>query len=121
MWIIGTYTLLAVVAVVALSGAAFIVGVRQGAETAAAQLSEARMRLTELETAFAGFSEQYELSYVRSSAKIGKLRRTLARERGEDDEEDSGQEALPQLPAPTAQQSAEDHKLQLRRQLREVS
>lgn len=47
----------------------------------------AHRRLDDMEVVFESFRAQYELENTRSLAKLGKLRRALARERGEEEEE----------------------------------
>lgn len=95
MWINVAYSALAVVAVLVAAGAIWVVAQAAGAAQALSAMSELRTRITELETAFGGFAEQFELSYIRSAAKIGKLRRQLAKERGEDEDSDEEAERVP--------------------------
>ena len=93
------YSLLALGAVLVLSGAIFIMGRAMGAAGALEGASELRQRVTELEIAFASFAEQYEISNTRSAAKIGKLRRKIDRLEDGDDPDREDDPALP-LPAP---------------------
>lgn len=67
----------------------------------------AHARIDALEMAFAGFADQYELSFVRNNAKLGKLRKALARERGEEEEEEEPQREV-QNPAPHVQLVGKD-------------
>lgn len=86
-----TYSLLAIAGVLVLSGAIWTVAAGFGAARALEALSDLRTRTTELEIAFQGFAEQYEISNTRSAAKIGKLRRKVERlEDGDDEDEESG-------------------------------
>ena len=95
------YSLLALGAVIVLSGAIFIMGRAMGAAGALEGASELRQRVTELEIAFASFAEQYEISNTRSAAKIGKLRRKIDRlEDGEDPEREEEPREVSTLPAP---------------------
>lgn len=56
-------------------------------------LRDALTDLADLKLAFAGFADQYELAYIRNAAKLGKLRRQIAKLRDEDIIEDDGDEA----------------------------
>lgn len=68
-------------------------------------LRDALADLAELKLTFAGFADQYELTYIRNAAKLGKLRRALAKERGEDIEDP--EEASGQVPADLAAAAVE--------------
>lgn len=97
------YSLLALVGSLIVAGAIFAVGRVIGAAGALEGVSELRTRITELEIAFAGFAEQYEISNTRSAAKIGKLRRKIERlEDGEEDHPEEEPQHQPHAPAAAA-------------------
>lgn len=99
MLTIAIYSLGAVIGVLALAGGLLALWRLIPRPQSSIDFSDLRIRVAELETAFAGFADQYELSYVRNAAKLGKLRRALAKERGEDIEEP--EDEPPPQPAPT--------------------
>lgn len=59
---------------------------------------ELQMKVTELEFSVVSIADQFEQSVRTNSSKLGKLRRQLARERGEDIED--VEEASDQVPGP---------------------
>lgn len=96
---IALYSLGSIAALLALSGGLLAFWRMIPRDLPSAELTSLRGRVSELETVFAGFADQYELSFVRNAAKLGKLRRALAKERGEDVEEEA--DVQPQTPATT--------------------
>lgn len=108
-----TYTLGAIVALVMLFASALAAYRLIPWDRGNAEQRDIVERLLTLETVFQGFADQYELSFVRNQAKLGKLRRALARERGEEPEEPEGP---PQEPAEPSVLTSRDDLERLRRQ-----
>lgn len=95
MWEFITYGLGAISAVLFLAAGLITVHRVIPKLLPADEISELRARIATLELTFQGFADQYELSVVRNTAKIGKLRRQLARERGDDPEEEEEPQTAP--------------------------
>jgi len=85
---IAIYTLLAVVGVLALTGGLVAIWRLIPRHSPSAQALAALERVGVLETIFTGFADQFELSVNRNSQKVRRLRKALAQERGEEEEED---------------------------------
>ena len=73
------------------------------------------MRVTELETGFQSFAAQFELEVNRSKQKLARLKRDLARERGEDMEEEEPGRPGPAETAPVLPLDGPHLKADLRR------
>lgn len=107
-----TYSLLALVGFLTLLAALLAAPMIRRAFPATQWDEPALQRLDRLEIAFEGFAAQYALSNTQHAAQLGKLRRALARERGEEEEEDTPPpppEVLPSAAEPVDQ-------MELRRQ-----
>ena len=84
---IAFYSLGSFGAVLALAGAFWVGRLLSRPYPDAKAVREALARQEELEIIFQTFAAQFELTINRDQAKLGKLRRALARERGEEEEE----------------------------------
>lgn len=101
MWQFMAYGVGAVIGVLVLMGGLLALRAYIPAPTPTQDTTAAHRRLDDLEVVFESFRAQYELENNRSSAKLRKLRRQLARERGEDvDDEPAPEPSIAPAPVP---------------------
>lgn len=110
---IAAYSLGAIASVLALAGGLLALWRLIPRSMPVERITDHEARLTGLEIAFEGFAAQYALTNTQSKAQIGKLRRALARERGEDEEDIPAEQHLA-APQPVPAQPL-DLKAELRR------
>lgn len=94
MWQIALFGVGTIIGVLAFIGGLLALRAYIPAPTPTQDTTAAHRRLDDLEVVFESFRAQYELENNRSSAKLRKLRRQLARERGEDVDDDPVTEPL---------------------------
>lgn len=111
MWQIVLYGVGAITGVLAFIGGLLALRAYIPAPTPTQDTTAAHRRLDDLEVVFESFRAQYELENNRSSAKLRKLRRQLARERGEDVDDEPEARATPEQ---TTQAAPFETKEQLR-------